>query len=84
MKEKNLKTVGPEIIDWYIEGQAFSRSLDLNPRLQPSPPFPVSKLDRRHTGRKKKRQLADGRGGRGWARSGIIQPQESQVLYKSF
>ncbi len=32
----------------------------------------------------KERQLADGRGGRGWARSRIIGPQESLVLYKSF
>jgi hypothetical protein len=32
------------------------------------PPSPVSKLDRRHTGRLRERQLA-GVGGRGWGRS---------------
>jgi hypothetical protein len=53
--------------------------------LHPFPTTPVSMIDRRHTGRtEKERQLA-GRGlGRGWRRSRIIRPHESQVLYKSF
>ncbi len=42
------------------------------------------KFDRRHTGLLIKRQRADRRGGRGWARSQIIRPQESLVLFKSF
>ncbi len=46
------------------------------------PPSPVSKLDRRHTGLLRKRgSLLTG--GRWWAWSRIIRPQESQVLYKS-
>jgi hypothetical protein len=46
---------------------------------QTLPPSPVGKLDRRHTGRVRKRDNLqhDGRGGRrGWARSRIIRPQE--------
>ncbi len=51
----------------------------------PSPLSPVTKLDRRHIGRtEKERQLADGGGVRGWARSRIKRPQESLVLYKLF
>jgi hypothetical protein len=39
-----------------IEGQAFSRSYALAPRSpSPPPPPPVSKLDRRHKGRLRKR-----------------------------
>jgi hypothetical protein len=51
--------------------------------LHPPPP-PVSKLDRRHTGRRKERQFGDCREERGRAWSLIIRPQESLVLYKSF
>jgi hypothetical protein len=48
-----------------------------------SPPYPVSRLDRRrHTGRLRKRDnLLTGEGEGGWSRSRII-PQESLVLYK--
>ncbi len=38
-------------IEWFIEAQAFSRSYDIIPRPSPPPYSPVSKLDRRHTGR---------------------------------
>jgi hypothetical protein len=70
-----------------IEDQAFSRSCDSSPRpLPPSPPL-VSKLDRRYTGDRKtekERQFADRWSGRGvGAKSRIIRPQESLVLYKS-
>jgi hypothetical protein len=48
----------------------------------PHLPPPVSKLDRRHTGKLRKRDnLLKGVGGEGWARSRIIQSQESLVLY---
>jgi hypothetical protein len=50
-----------------------------------SSPSPVSKLDRRHTGRLRKReQNADGREGRGWRRRQIIRRRVSLVLQKSF
>ncbi len=50
------------------------------------PPSPVSKFDRRHTGRLRKRDnlLREEGLGRGWSKSQIIQPQESLVLYESF
>jgi len=68
-----------ESIEWYIEGQAFSPSYFV-----PNPPPPDSKLDRRHTGRLRKRDnLLTGEGGWGWVRSRIIRPQENLVLYKS-
>ncbi len=59
-----------ESIDLSIEDQTFSPSYDLAP---PPPPSPVNKPSRRHKGRLRKRQLADGRG-----RSQIIRPKESQ------
>ncbi len=77
----------PESIEWFIDGhgQAFSRSrsYDLAPF---PPPSPVNMTDRRHTGRLRKRDnLLPGEGGKGgWARSWIIRPQESLILYKSF
>ncbi len=70
----------PENIEWFIESQAFSRSYYLAPR-PPPPSSPVSKLDRRHTRRLRKR---DNVAGGGWRKSSIIRPQESLVLYKSF
>ncbi len=47
----------PESIGRFIEGQAFFRSCDSAPRppLGPSLPPPVSKVDRRHTGKPRKR-----------------------------
>ncbi len=49
----------------------------------PSPSSPVSKLDK--IGRLRKTgSLLTGEGGRGWAWSRIIWPQESLALYKSF
>jgi hypothetical protein len=52
--------------------------------LHPSPaPSPVRKLDRRHAGILRKRDiLLTGKGG--WARSQIIRPQESLVLLNFF
>jgi hypothetical protein len=47
-----------------IENQAFSPSYDLAPP-SPSPSSPVSKLDQRHTGRLRKRDLLMGEGERG-------------------
>ncbi len=60
------KNADPEPQYWYrevervIEGQVFTRSYDL----APLPPSPVIKLDRRHTGRLRKRDnLLMGEGG---------------------
>ncbi len=51
----------------------------------PLPPFPVSQLDGRHTGRLRKRDnLLTGEEGKGVGPERIIRPQEIQVLYKSF
>ncbi len=48
-------------------------------------PLPVSKLDRRHTWRLRKRDnLLPGEGAGGWVRSQIIRQRESLVLYESF
>ncbi len=63
-----------ESIKGFLEDQAISPLFDLAPHPSPRPRFPVSKLDRRNTGRyEKERQLADGRlgagGGGGGARS---------------
>ncbi len=52
----------PESIDWFIEGQAFSRSYALH--ISSPTPTPFSKLYRRHLGRLRKR-LADVRTGEG-------------------
>jgi hypothetical protein len=48
------------------------------------PLSPVSKLDREVTHRKTEKERQLDQGGRGWARSRIIRPQESAVLYKLF
>jgi hypothetical protein len=61
---------------------AFLRPYDLAAR--PPPPLSsFSKLDRRHTGRLKKRDNLPTRegGGRVWAKSQIIGSQRSLVLY---
>jgi hypothetical protein len=68
--------------EWFIEIQAFSPSYDLAPPPPFLPSSPVSKLDRRHTGRLRKTYnflTWDGGGG-----SLIIRRRESLVLYKSF
>ncbi len=54
----------PESIEWFVEGQPFWRSDDSAPRPLPPPPTPtpVIKLDRRRTGRLKKRGEGDGVG----------------------
>jgi hypothetical protein len=49
------------------------------------PPSPVSKLDRRHTGRLRKRDnLLLREGWRGWGRSQTTRLRESLILHKSF
>ncbi len=82
----------PESIEWFIEDQAFSRSYDYplspNPLSHPPPPpptYPSVSSTATHKKTEKKRQVADGwreSGGRGWASSKIIRPQESLVLHK--
>ncbi len=49
----------------------------------PSPPSTISKLDRRHTGRLRKKYNLTTRGG-GGCRAESIRPQESLVFYKLF
>ncbi len=52
--------------EWFKEDQTFSLSYDLAPPSTPSHLSPVSKLDRRHTGRLRKRDnLLTGEGGWG-------------------
>jgi hypothetical protein len=66
---KIQRQIGPESIRGFIEDQASSSSYDLAPSYPP-PPSPVSKVDRRHTGRLRKRNnLQTGEGLRGWGRS---------------
>jgi hypothetical protein len=73
-----------ESIEWFIEGRAaFRRKIWLV--VHPLPlPLPSRKLDRRHTGRQRKRDnlLTEGGGVWGRARSRIMRPQESLVLCK--
>jgi hypothetical protein len=76
-----VETGKSRVYGMIYRGPGF-RSSDSAPR----PPPPLSKLDRCHTGRLGKRGslLSRETGGRGWAWSRIIRPQESLVLYKSF
>jgi hypothetical protein len=70
-----------------IEDQAFRRRMIwfLSGFPPTPPPLPsVSSTSESHRKTEKKRQLSDWRGGKGWARSRILRPQESLVLYKSF
>jgi hypothetical protein len=71
---------GSESIQCCFEDQAF----DLLPHNPPTPHSPISKLDRRHTGRMRKRDNMPTGGGRGGGRSQIIRRWESLVLNKSF
>ncbi len=72
---------------WYwmiYRGPGFLAVVWFGSSPTPSPP-PVSKSrPATHRKTKKERQFADGRRGKGWARSRIIRPLESLVLYKSF
>jgi hypothetical protein len=71
-----------ESIERFIEGQAFLRLYDSAPHPPPPPPL-VSKLDRRHTGRQRKRvNLLTGEGDDGGGR-GAEPYEESLVLYTS-
>ncbi len=69
---------------WMIyRGQASSRSYDLAPHQSLSPPLPsvISTGDTQVDWERE--ATAHGRGGRGWAMSRIIRPQEILALYKS-
>ncbi len=80
-----LCAITAEIIEWFIDDQAFSLLYGLAPA--PPLPSPGSMLDRQHTVRLRKRdnwwQTGEG-GGRGSGRSRIIRRRESLVFYKSF
>ncbi len=83
-KKYTLFGVAADSMEWLIEGKAYSQWMFWL-FAQPLPPSPVSKLDWRQSGRLRKRgQLADWGGGKGWAGSPIKRQQESLVLYKSF
>ncbi len=72
------------VIGWFIENQAFTRLYDSASRL---PPFPLSMKVVSHSLSSfvSPVKLTDERGGgRGWARSKIVRPRVSLVLYKSF
>ena len=73
-------------LKWFIEDQASSLAYDLAPPPPPSPRAPVSKLDRWHTERLRKRD--NSLTGRGWEwrrkRRKIIRRRESLVLHKLF
>ncbi len=65
------------------KGQGFYAIVlyDLAPPLTSSSPSPVSKLDRRHTGRPRKRDhMLTGKGGKGWRRS---QSYDSEKAWSS-
>ncbi len=67
------KRIQPESIKLFIEGQAFSQSYDSAPCPSPPPSY-VSKLDRRYTGRLRKRDnMQSGEMGRGgWASERLV------------
>jgi hypothetical protein len=77
---------GPNSDDW---GKSLEFCLLRGTKLScarppPLPPFPLSNLDRRHTGRLRKRdKVADRGGGRGWAWSRTIRPQENLALFNT-
>jgi hypothetical protein len=75
-----LLSPGPESIEWFIEDHPFSSSYYPPLSLFPNP-SPFSKLNRRHTGRRRKRDsLLTEERGKGWWRSQIIQRRRSMVL----
>ncbi len=85
-----LQDTDPYILNqrvWFIEGQAFSRSYDLVPRPPwTPPPLPLvsSTEETLEDWEGKRDNLLPEEGGKGWARSQIIRPQESLVLDESF
>jgi hypothetical protein len=68
-KNGNPLVGAQRVLNGLRRGQAFSRSVDLAPRPSPHPPSAISKLDRRHAGRlRKKDNLPKGQGGEGVGR----------------
>jgi hypothetical protein len=84
---KNISAHQAESFGWFIEGQAFSPSHDSAPRPQHFPPHLPSVGSTGNTLEYWERETTRWRESgqcRGWARSRIIRPQESLVLFKSF
>ncbi len=74
--------VSIESIEWFTEGQTFSRSYDFGSSSTTSSPSPDSKLDHRQSGRLRKGdKLLTGEGGGGGGR--ITRSQERLVLHIS-
>ncbi len=71
---------------WMIyRGTGFLATYNLAPPHPFPAPSPISKLDRRHTGKVRKREnMLTGEDRGGWGRSQIIRWRESLVLYKLF
>ncbi len=64
------------LIERFIEGQAFLWSYDSAPR-PPPPPSHAGNLDRRHTGRLRKRgSLLTGKGGSGGGGGAGVEPNQ--------
>ncbi len=73
-----------ERIEWFIRAM-LSRGRIIWLLAHPIPALSRQKAwPATHRKTEKERQVAEGRGGRGWARSRIILPQKSLALYKSF
>jgi hypothetical protein len=78
---KNCFPQNPEIIEGFIEDQAFTPSQDLAP---PTPPSPLSSVSSTGDTLRKRYNLLTEEGVRGLGRSQIIRRRDSLVLYKSF
>ncbi len=79
------KLLPAEIIEWIQKGQGFLAIVWFGSSPTCSPPLPsVSSTGDTQQDHEKKTSCWRERGGRGWARSGIIRTQEYLVLYKLF
>ncbi len=78
-------TENPESMEWFLEGQAFSRSYDLAPSPPPAFPLSPSASSTGDTQEDWERETTwwRERGRRGWARSRIIRSRENLVVFIS-
>ncbi len=73
----------PGSIEWFIEGQSLLKSSQSALHSPPLSPV-ISTSDTQEDWVRETTGWRTGEGGRGWARSRIIRPEKSLVLYKSF